>query len=141
MKTPFNIRLSTIRRIRKANPGANLRGANLRYADFTGANLRGANFRGANFRYANLRGANFRGAVGNLIDIKSMQFDRWGVVFIPQLQILCVGCEQHKLKAWFNFSDERISYMDRDALNWWRKWKPILEQITKEDKKNETNFK
>ncbi|WP_198479162.1 pentapeptide repeat-containing protein [Listeria monocytogenes] len=51
---------------------ANLRGANLSYADLSCANLRGANLRGANLSYAdlscanlrvaNLRGANLRGA-------------------------------------------------------------------------------
>ncbi|HCQ0963722.1 TPA: pentapeptide repeat-containing protein [Listeria monocytogenes] len=42
--------------------GANLRGANLSYADLSCANLRGANLSGADLSYANLRGANLRGA-------------------------------------------------------------------------------
>ncbi|EAF9915546.1 hypothetical protein GL352_14910, partial [Listeria monocytogenes] len=37
---------------------ANLRGANLSYADLSCANLRGANLRGADLSCANLRGAN-----------------------------------------------------------------------------------
>ena len=41
---------------------ANLCGANLRYADLCGANLRGADLRGANLRDADLRGANLRDA-------------------------------------------------------------------------------
>jgi Family of unknown function (DUF5758)/Pentapeptide repeats (8 copies) len=42
--------------------GTNLRDADLRCASLLGANLRGANLRGANLSYANLRGANLRGA-------------------------------------------------------------------------------
>ncbi|EAG7974746.1 pentapeptide repeat-containing protein [Listeria monocytogenes] len=43
---------------------ANLRGANLSYADLSCANLRGANLRGANLSYADLSCANLR--VANL---------------------------------------------------------------------------
>ena len=38
--------------------GANLRGANLRRADLSGADMRGANLSDADLSYANLRGAN-----------------------------------------------------------------------------------
>jgi hypothetical protein len=41
---------------------ANLRGADLRYANLWGADLWGANLRGADLRYANLWGADLRGA-------------------------------------------------------------------------------
>jgi len=44
------------------HPGADLDGANLRYADLHGANLRGADLRRADLRYANLHGADLRGA-------------------------------------------------------------------------------
>ncbi|MBO0084252.1 pentapeptide repeat-containing protein, partial [Listeria monocytogenes] len=64
---------------------ANLRGANLSYADLSCANLRGANLRGANLSYAdlscanlrvanlsraNLRGANLRGANLSYADLR-----------------------------------------------------------------------
>ena len=42
--------------------GANLTGANIRYADLTGANLTGANIRYADLTGANLTGANLTGA-------------------------------------------------------------------------------
>ena len=42
--------------------GADLRGADLRDADLTGADLRGINLRGANLTGANLTGINLRGA-------------------------------------------------------------------------------
>ena len=42
--------------------GANLRGANLRWADLTGANLRWVDLTGANLRWADLTGANLTGA-------------------------------------------------------------------------------
>ena len=42
--------------------GANLRGANLSFANFTYTDLRGANLRGANLSFANLNSANLEGA-------------------------------------------------------------------------------
>ena len=42
---------------------------------------------------------------------------------------MCIGCEQHRIKDWFSFGDDRISQMDSNALEWWKKWKPILKSI------------
>lgn len=43
-----------------------------------------------------------------------------------------VGCERHSFDEWWGFSDRQIIEMDgRSALEWWRKWKPILQEITK----------
>ncbi|EDN8640547.1 hypothetical protein GUM08_04000 [Listeria monocytogenes] len=49
---------------------ANLRGANLSYADLSCANLRGANLRGADLSCANLRGANLSGADLSYADLR-----------------------------------------------------------------------
>lgn len=127
--------------------GANLRGANLRGAvlsravlmgavlrgaDLTGADLRGADLADADLRGAELTGADLTGAVywdatGDRRHIKSMQFERYLVAYThDRLQI---GCEQHAIDDWWRFDDARISAMDDGALDWWRKWKPILRQI------------
>ncbi|EAC9293129.1 pentapeptide repeat-containing protein [Listeria monocytogenes] len=49
---------------------ANLRGANLSYADLRRADLRGANLRGADLSCANLRGANLSGADLSYADLR-----------------------------------------------------------------------
>ncbi|PDH02411.1 hypothetical protein AWL55_05775, partial [Listeria monocytogenes] len=49
---------------------ANLRGANLSYADLSCANLRGANLSGADLSCANLRCANLRGANLSYADLR-----------------------------------------------------------------------
>ena len=128
--------------------GANLRGANLRGANLGGADLRGANLRGANLGDANLgdanlgdanlRGANLGGAnlgelasiwdtAGNRAEIKSLQLETWGVTYTAtHMQI---GCQHHTLERWWGFSDDCIRRMDERALEWWRKWKPVIQQI------------
>lgn len=41
-----------------------------------------------------------------------------------------IGCEFHKKEDWWNFTDREIIEMDgKDALKWWRVWKPILQAI------------
>ena len=54
---------------------ANLRGANLRWADLSGANLRWANLRGVDLRWANLRGANLSEANLRGADLSEANLD------------------------------------------------------------------
>ncbi|MCY1277857.1 Pentapeptide repeats (8 copies) [compost metagenome] len=135
--------------LRRANlRGANLSGANLSDAYLSDAYLGGANLRRANLRRANLRDANLSGAnlsdaylggaylseltslwsaSGNRAEIKAIQADTWDVAYTAtHLQI---GCQLHLIGEWWAFSDEEIARMDSRALDWWRIWKPILQQI------------
>ena len=104
--------------------GANLRNANLRCADLEGANLIGAYLEGANLKGADLRNANLRGA-----DLEGaglyIQTETWQVVTTPTH--IKIGCQFHTKEEWFMFDDEKIGNMDSKALDWWTKWKPILE--------------
>ena len=117
--------------------GADLRDANLRDTDLRGADLRGADLRdtdlqGADLRYtdlqdANLRGANLLDAIGNNREIKTFQFGAY--IVVHYLDILQIGCKKYTKDEWWNFTDEEISKMDNGALEWWKIWKPILQQI------------
>lgn len=41
-----------------------------------------------------------------------------------------IGCEFHKKVDWWNFTDREIIEMySKDALTWWKVWKPILKSI------------
>lgn len=42
---------------------------------------------------------------------------------------LRIGCQQHTYEKWWNFDNKVIAEMDKDALIWWKKWKPILMAI------------
>ena len=112
--------------------GANLEGANLRDANLEGANLEGANLRdanlwGANLRDANLEGANLRDA--NLWGAKNAPVIinglRW-MVYINGAGMMRIGCQNHSVERWKGFSDELISRMDSDALEFWNKYKVML---------------
>ena len=102
--------------------GANLQDANLQDANLQGANLRGANLRGANLQGANLRGANLRGAKNAPLIITGL---RW-VVYISGTGNMRIGCQNHSIKHWDNFSDELINRMDDCALEFWKQHKEML---------------
>ena len=111
---------------------ANLRGAYLRGADLQGANLRGADLRGANLQGAylqgaNLRWANLRGALGNMLQVKSMQIETYPITYTKD--VLQIGCERRTFEEWLNFSYDEINYMDRGALEFWHKWKDTIFKI------------
>ena len=61
--------------------GADLTGANLRRADLTGADLTEANLEGANLKRANLEGANLEGA--DLTEAKADEDTTWPQGFDP----------------------------------------------------------
>ncbi|MBJ2290727.1 pentapeptide repeat-containing protein [Pseudomonas sp. MF5691] len=113
--------------------GANLSGANLSGANLRDANLRGANLRGANLRDANLSGANLSevrelwGASGNCREVKAIQCEYWPVTYTAEH--MQIGCQLHTLTEWWAFSDDEIGSMDSKALDWWKVWKPILQNI------------
>ncbi|EAE5165698.1 TPA_asm: hypothetical protein GD608_15115 [Listeria monocytogenes] len=88
---------------------ANLRGANLSYADLSCANLRGANLRGANLSYAdlscaNLRGANLRGA--NL-----------RVANLSYADLSCANLRVANL-SYADLSCANLSYANLNWINW-----------------------
>lgn len=45
--------------------------------------------------------------------------------------VLQIGCEQHDIIDWWEFTDDEISAMGRGALDWWNVWKPIIIRIIK----------
>ena len=107
--------------------GANLRGANLEGVNLWGANLWGANLRGvnledANLRDANLWGANLRGAKNAPVIISGL---RW-TVHISGTGMMRIGCQNHSVEAWKNFTNEEVKSMDSDALEFWSKYKTML---------------
>ena len=102
---------------------ADLRGASLIDADLRGADLRGASLRGADLRDADLR----RMASGNNREIRTMQTGEWIIVYTDDM--MSIGCRQYSLSEWWSFNDEQIADMDKGALDFWRKWRPILRQI------------
>ena len=91
-------------------------------ANLEGANLDGANLRGANLRGANLWGANLRGAKNAPFIISGL---RW-TVHISGTGMMRIGCQNHSVEAWKNFTDEEIKSMDSDALEFWSEHKTML---------------
>ena len=83
-----------------------------------------ADLRDAILRGAILRDANLCGASGNCREIKTIQTDIWQIVYTKE--IMQIGCQRHSIIEWLSFDDDRISSMDERALDWWKKWRPIL---------------
>jgi hypothetical protein len=42
---------------------------------------------------------------------------------------MVIGCQHHEISAWLAFSDREIIAMDRQALKFWRAYKPVIEAI------------
>ena len=78
-----------------------------------GANLQGANLRGADLRWADLP--------TDVIRIDGM---RWDVTIL--YGYMCIGCQHHHVDDWNKFTDDEISKMDDDALEFWKENKGKL---------------
>ena len=114
---------------------ANLRGANLEGANLEDANLRRANLRGANLEGANLRGADLRGAKNSPLVINGLNWD----VYISGTGMMRIGCQNHSIEDWKSFTDERISQMASDALEFWNQHKSMLLGVCDSYKHTEEN--
>jgi hypothetical protein len=101
--------------------------ANLRNANLCDVDLRYVDLRSANLRNANLQGTNLRYAIGNGVNIKSLQITPYDISYTDKM--LQIGCKSYSIDKWWKFDDAAISVMDKSALEWWRIWKPILIQI------------
>jgi hypothetical protein len=104
--------------------------ADLRGADLRGANLREANLYGANLCGANLYGANLCGASidGETVKKNPIQIP-CGLHYVALItdNYMRLGCKRFTHDEWVTFSDDEISTMDDDALEFWQQWKePLL---------------
>jgi hypothetical protein len=84
-------------------------------------------------QYTNLQGAdlystNIRLVVGDGKRIKTID-DYYRIVIMQEYGVMAIGCEQHSIDEWMNFSDEEIDKMDAGALQWWKVWKPRIQQL------------
>ena len=71
--------------------------------------------------------ADLSGATGNMGELKSLFLETWPITYTAE--VMQIGCERHPIEEWWAFDDERIARMDSEALDWWKKWKPVLQQI------------
>ncbi|HBB5182826.1 TPA: pentapeptide repeat-containing protein [Listeria monocytogenes] len=93
---------------------ANLRGANLSYADLSCANLRGANLSYANLRGANLRGANLRGANLSYADLSCANLRGANLSYAD---LSCANLRVANL-SYADLSGANLSYADLNWINW-----------------------
>ena len=101
-------------------------------ADLSCANLSGANLSCANLRGANLRGAIMWSTIGNGRELKSIHCGTYDIAFTRD--VMQIGCKRFLVADWFSFDDKAIASMDVGALDFWRVWKPILQQIVEASK-------
>ena len=86
------------------------------------ADLRGADLRGVNLVGASLVGANLRGAKNAPMIITGLLW----TVYIDGTGMMRIGCQNHSVEDWKNFTDEKISAMDSKALTFWNQYKSML---------------
>jgi hypothetical protein len=112
---------------------ASLQCASLQYANLQGAKLQRASLIGANLQYADLQDADLqdtdiRWVSGDGKRIKTI-IDQHIIVIMLEYGVMAIGCEQHSINEWMNFSDGEIDKMHTDALHWWKVWKPRIRQL------------
>ena len=91
--------------------------ANLHRANLRGANLSRVDLSDAYLSDANLSGADLWDVTGNKKEIFTFQTNKYTVViYQDRIQI---GCKNFSQSEWFNFSDDEITEMDSEALDWW----------------------
>ena len=76
-----------------------------------------ADLRDANLRSADLSGAGLWDVTGNKKEIFTFPTNKYTVVICQDR--LQIGCKNFSQSEWFNFSDDEITEMDSEALDWW----------------------
>ena len=106
-----------------------LRNVNLERCCLKHADLRFCNFNKSNLTNVNLVDADIRFCEGNGVEIKNLQSELYKLVYTKE--VLAIGCQQHKIIEWQNFSDEEIYLMDGACgRDWWKENKrTILREI------------
>ena len=84
---------------------------------------------------ANLRGANLEGAKNSPLVINGLNWD----VQINGTGMMRIGCQNHSIEDWKSFTDERISQMASDALEFWNQHKSMLLGVCDSYKHTEEN--
>ena len=77
-----------------------------------------------NLSGANLSDADLSDAIGNKKELKTMQIDTYAIGFTKDR--LQIGCKNYSIVEWRNFTKEEISEMDKDAFEWWEKWRDFI---------------
>ena len=91
--------------------------ANLHRANLRGANLSRVDLSDAYLSDANLSDANLWDVTGNKKEIFTFQTNKYTVVICQDR--IQIGCKNFSQSEWFNFSDDEITEMDSEALDWW----------------------
>jgi uncharacterized protein YjbI with pentapeptide repeats len=104
----------------------NLLFSNLSNACLDNASLHTANLYETTLNETSFVNSNLRWAIGNGEELKSMQWEEYCVVYCPSTNVMAIGCQQHSVEDWYNFTDIEIEDMETGAIYWWRKYKPIL---------------
>jgi hypothetical protein len=83
-----------------------------------------ANLEGANLRGAYLEGAKFDQDTLITLCPLSLNGLMWSVVITDE--IMCIGCQRHRIDEWDAFDGLTIARMAGNALSWWREHKPLV---------------
>jgi len=68
------------------------------------------------------------------ISTKSISGCWWGITFSDTC--IKIGCQNHTHEEWENFTDEDISQMHPDALEWWNEWKGFILSLSIKHRKD-----
>lgn len=115
---------------------ANLSFANLSFTDLSSANLHSANLRyadlsSADLHCANLGSADLHSAIGNMREVKSINFELIPVVWYCDEEgeiMVCMSSQCKSLQEW-KVLDRAVPVVQDEDPNRWRQLAPILWQL------------
>jgi len=106
---------------------ANLKNSNLRHSILKHCDLRCANLSDCNLNGSDLEAIRFDNTIGNGKEIKSYSGLYWNVSYT--VDEMAIGCEQHPISDWWNFSDTSIQGMSLRALHFWKENKDFIRNM------------
>ena len=89
----------------------------------------------ANLYGANLENADLRGVKNSPLVINGLNWE----VQINGTGMMRIGCQNHSIEDWKSFTDEQISQMASDALEFWNQHKAMLLGVCDSYKHTEEN--
>jgi hypothetical protein len=98
--------------------GSDFMNCTIYHTDFIGADLRYSDFTDSDITWSDFTGAKLNNCKGDGKIIRN--FDNSLRYRITNYKdIMAIGCQQHTIEQWFNFTDNQIEKMDKNALEWW----------------------
>lgn len=118
---------------RKANVNnCNFQYASMNLVDFSNGDISNSNFYEVYIHTPDLLNTKFTHVIGDGKYLKTIMALDWHIVYTKTH--MAIGCRQYKLSEWWKFTAKEIKPMHGNANRFWKRYKPLLQEIIKRNK-------